>query len=73
MSKDGRIKRINLRGAIYPRNVVKTLEEKIAKAIYEAKYPDSDFERLHVNRNVRKQRLVEAAAVVNLLETEKIL
>lgn len=44
-----------------------SLREHIAKAIYEVKYPDASWENLHPNRLVRKHRLAEADAVVNLL------
>lgn len=43
-------------------------EMAVAKAIYEAKYPDSTWEILHPNRLTRFQRLIEARAAVNALD-----
>ena len=48
-----------------------TLKEKIAKAIYEAKYPDSKWEILHPRRLMRKQRLIEAEAVLKIIKGKK--
>lgn len=44
------------------------LEEHIAKTIYEAKYRDSSWEKLHPRRLVRIQRLIEARAVLVAME-----
>lgn len=43
-------------------------EQAVAKAIFEAKYPDARWENLHPNRSMRLARLIEARAAVAALD-----